>query len=496
MRQAKAPCLAVLGTGSDVGKSIVTTALCRIYAQRGLRVTPFKAQNMSNNSGVTPEGLEMGRAQIVQAEAACIAPHVDMNPVLLKPTSNVGAQVVLHGKAWLDASSKSYYQKKAYLFKESCAALDRLRTAYDLVIMEGAGSCAEVNLIKNDIVNLPAAAHADAAVILVGDIDRGGIFAQLVGTLACLPPEQQAQIKGFVINRFRGDIDLFKDGVTWIEKRTAKTVFGVLPWYEHFSIEAEDAVVIDRSRLSGSFRQGVAAIAVIRLPHISNFNDFDPLMQLKGLQLVYLKTPQRLDPFQAVILPGSKSTRNDLEWLKTTGWADVLEAYAADGGHLLGICGGYQILGRNVLDPQGVEGPAGDTPGLGLLPVETVLKAPKTTTLTTFLWNTKKGSGYEIHMGQTRRTGGAAMFEVKTRNQIPCEDTDGCVANDHRVMGTYIHGLFDTPEITRNWLAHIGLESIAVTREHGPAMRDHAYDQLARHFKQHINMQAIDKLIQ
>ncbi|MCL2887671.1 MAG: cobyric acid synthase, partial [Betaproteobacteria bacterium] len=324
----KAACLAVLGTGSDVGKSVVATALCRIFANRGLRVAPFKAQNMSNNSGVTPEGAEMGRAQIVQAEAARLAPHSDMNPVLLKPVSDIGSQVVLNGAVWMDASSQSYYRKKEFLFAESRAALDRLRGAYDLVILEGAGSCAEVNLMASDIVNLRMAAYAEAPVALVADIDRGGVFAQIVGTLACISPEQRARIGGFIINRFRGDLALFQPGVDWIEQRTGKKVFGVLPWYKHFQIEAEDSVVIESPRPFQPAGKAEPAIAVIRLPHISNFTDFDPLAKLDGCQLVYLERPQELHSFRAVILPGSKATRADLKWLADSGWRGHLLSYA------------------------------------------------------------------------------------------------------------------------------------------------------------------------
>ncbi len=491
----KAACLAVLGTGSDVGKSIVTTALCRIFANQGIRVAPFKAQNMSNNSGVTAEGAEMGRAQIVQAEAARIPPHVDMNPVLLKPVSDLGSQVVLNGRAWMEASAQAYYTKKEFLFTESCAALDRLRQDCNLVVMEGAGSCAEVNLMENDIVNLRAAAYADAPVILVADIDRGGVFAQIVGTLACLSPEQQAQIKGFVINRFRGDIALFKNGIDWIEQRTGKPVFGVLPWYKHFHIEAEDAVVIENARPFDPTETSEPAIAVIRLPHISNFTDFDPLAKLEGCRLVYLQQPQDLDAFGAVILPGSKSTCGDLEWLATTGWRDQLLRYAAGGGHLLGICGGYQMLGTRVCDPDGIEGTPGATPGLGLLPVETVLKAPKTTTLTAFSWGDIPGTGYEIHMGQTRPPQGRTLVTVENRNGEPCRDTDGCISEDGRVIGTYMHGLFDSPDITQHWLAGIGLGAIKVDQRHGPAARDQAYEQLAEHAARHLDLAAITGLL-
>jgi len=491
----QAACLAVLGTGSDVGKSIVATALCRIYANRGLRVAPFKAQNMSNNSGVTPEGAEMGRAQIVQAEAARVAPHVDMNPVLLKPVSDLGSQVVLNGSAWMEASAQSYYTKKEFLFTQSCAALDRLRQDCQLVVMEGAGSCAEVNLMAGDIVNLRAAAYAGAPVILVADIDRGGVFAQIVGTLACLSPAQQAQIRGFVINRFRGDIALFQSGIDWIEQHTGKPVFGVLPWFKHFHIEAEDAVVIENARPFDPASSTEPAIAVIRLPHISNFTDFDPLDQLPGCRLVYLQQPQDLDRFCAVILPGTKSTCSDLHWLATTGWRERILAYAEQGGHLLGICGGYQILGLQVEDPDGIEGVAGATPGLGLLPVTTVLKAPKTTTLTDVCWDGIVGKGYEIHMGQTRPPQGQQLMTVQGRNGRACVDSDGCQAAGGRICGTYMHGLFDTPAITSHWLATIGLGDIAVDRLHGPAARDQAYDQLAEHAARYLDIDAITALL-
>lgn len=488
--------MAVLGTGSDVGKSIVTTALCRILANRGVRVAPFKAQNMSNNSGVTPEGMEMGRAQIVQAEAARIAPHVDMNPVLLKPTSDVGSQVVLNGKVWQDASAKDYHHRKEMLFVECCGAIERLSGMYETVVMEGAGSCAEVNLMAGDIVNLRMAAYANAPVILVADIDRGGVFAQIVGTLECLSMEQQSQIKGFIINRFRGDIDLFKEGVSWIEQKTGKPVFGVLPWFNHFNIEAEDAVVIEKARAYIPSWSGSPAVAVIKLPHISNFNDFDPLGHLDGLQLAYLKKRQPLEGFKAVILPGTKSTCSDLKWLHQTGWADTLQRYAADGGHVLGICGGYQILGSNVHDPEGIEGRAGSTQGLGLLPVETVLKSPKTTTLTEFSWEGIKGRGYEIHMGRTRRLSGhQALLTVERRNQLSCDDSDGCQSADGRVLGTYVHGMFDTPQIIHHWLTLVGLGTVQVDQVHGPSARDEAYDLLADHCERFLDVEGILGLV-
>jgi adenosylcobyric acid synthase len=490
-----ATCLAVLGTGSDVGKSVVCTALCRLFSDRGMRVAPFKAQNLSNNSGVTPDGLEMGRAQIVQAEAARLAPHVDMNPVLLKPTRTKGSQVVLLGRVWGNTTAEANPGQKANLQHHARAALDRLRHTCDLVVMEGAGSCAEVNLLDSDYVNLRMAAHADAPAILVADIDRGGVFAQIVGTLACLPQTMQEPIKGFIINRFRGDADLFHTGKEWIETRTARPVYGVLPWFDHFQIEAEDSVAIEHPERHARLEPGIPAIAVIRLPHISNFTDLAPLSHLNGLQLCYLQTPRQLDPFKAVILPGSKSTCNDLAWMQASGWAQHLKAYAANGGHVLGICGGYQMLGRHVQDPDGVEGPAGATPGLALLPVETVIHSAKTTTRTRFTWGAAQGRGYEIHMGHTRRSGGQPLFQVLSRNRIACSDGEGSLSADGRVMGTYIHGLFDAPDITRRWLAHIGLGTLPVHQMHGLPARERAYDLLAHHFSSHIDMDAIVDLL-
>jgi adenosylcobyric acid synthase len=487
----KAPCLAVFGTGSDVGKSIVATALCRIFANQGIRVAPYKAQNMSNNSGVTPEGLEMGRAQIVQAEAAKIPPHVDMNPILLKPTSDIGSQVVLLGKAVANSTASEYHTKKERLFATAGAALDRLRCEYDLVVMEGAGSCAEVNLMPHDIVNFRMAEYADAPVILVADIHRGGVFAQIVGTLDCLEKANRSQVKGFIINRFRGDISLFEDGIRWIEKKTRKNVFGVLPWYNHIRIDPEDSVVIENPQKVLTENTGMPAVAVIRLPHISNFSDFDPLIALDGLDLFFLEKVQALTSFKAVILPGSKNTCFDLQWVKSSGWLDKLTDYVANGGHVLGICGGYQMMGNFVHDPDGLEGTPGKTRGLDLLPVETVLKAPKTTTLTRFYGDQVQGSGYEIHMGQTKRHGGDPLFKVVERNGVACEDTDGCVSADNKIMGTYIHGLFENPTITRLWLNNIGLADVETAELEGLAAKDKEYDLLAEYFETHIDVKGL-----
>jgi adenosylcobyric acid synthase len=490
-KSEKAPCIAVFGTGSDVGKSIIATALCRLFANQGIRVAPYKAQNMSNNSGVTPEGLEMGRAQIVQAEAARIPPHVDMNPVLLKPTSEIGSQVVLLGSVSENTTAADYHGKKETLFKTATQALNRLRQNFDLVIMEGAGSCAEVNLMGNDIVNLRMAEYARAPVVLVADIHRGGVFAQIVGNLECQPSAQQELINGFIINRFRGDIRLFEDGVDWIERKTGKKVFGVLPWYDHINIEPEDSVVIEQPKQIPEKPGDQPAVGVIRLPHISNFNDFDPLSALVGLTVCFLEKIQGLSQFKAVILPGSKNTRFDLNWLHRTGWSKIIKEYVAQGGHVTGICGGYQMMGNYVHDLDGLEGSPGKTEGLRLLPVETYLKAPKTTTLTRFSLSGILGTGYEIHMGHTNRAGGKPLFQVTERNSTPCQDEDGCIDPDSGNMGTYVHGMFETPEITAFWLQHIGLENLSTSDLGGLDARNREYELLVEHFEKHIDIESL-----
>ena len=305
---------------------------------------------------------------------------------------------------------------------------------------------------------------------------------------------QRAQIEGFIINRFRGDIGLFKDGVRWIEEKTHKRVFGVLPWYSHIQIEPEDSVVIESPKKIDVKSNQNPAVAVIRLPHISNFTDFDPLIALKKLEVYFLEKVQSLTDFKAVILPGSKNTRFDLNWTLSSGWNRALSEYLERSGHVLGICGGYQMMGKAVHDPQGLEGQPGSSEGLGLLPIETVLKSPKTTTLTQFSWNGRQGAGYEIHMGQTIRKGGTPLFDVTERNHKPCRDEDGCVSGDAKTMGTYIHGLFDNPGILKSWLHHIGLPEVEVPEVGGIQARNKEYDLLAEHFEKYIDAESIVKL--
>ena len=446
---------------------------------------------MSNNSGVTMEGLEMGRAQIVQAEAARIVPHVDMNPILLKPTGEAGSQVVLLGKAVGTIPARRYYLRQAALFKKAGAALNRLRSRYDAVVIEGAGSCAEVNLMDKDIVNFQIAELADAPVILVADIHKGGVFAQVVGTLECLPQKRRDRITGILVNRFRGDPGLFTEGSAWIEKKTKKKVLGILPWHDGIRIEAEDSVILEKLPPPPTTLSSRPAVAIVRFPHISNFNDFDPLFNIGALEVFFMEKARDLSPFRAVILPGSKNTRSDLEWLVSTGFRDPLRSYAKAGGHLLGICGGYQMLGRRVVDEAGVEGAPGASRGLCLLPVETRLISPKRTTLTRFRWGDSSGVGYEIHMGRTRHQGGTSFLSVTERNGRPCRETDGCATADQRVLGTYLHGLFDTPAITKRWLKTLGLGHLKISEEAGLAARDRQYDLLAAHFKANVDMKRL-----
>ncbi len=478
--------IAVLGTGSDVGKSIIGAAICRSLSDRGINAAPFKAQNMSNNSGITPEGLEMGRAQIVQAEAAGLVPHVDMNPILLKPTGEKQSQVILNGLVHENQTAMDYHKNKTFYYKAACKAFDRLAEKHDRIILEGAGSCAEVNLMPNDIVNFAMAQYAGADVILTADIHRGGVFAQIVGTLECLPEKYRDMIKGIIINRFRGDIALFKDGVDWIEQRTGKKILGVLPWYSHFRIDAEDSVEIEKCNDFNGLSENKPIVGILRLPHIANFTDFHSLMNLKAVQTVYFDNPRHLSKLSAVIIPGSKNTREDLDWLMNR-FKTSLEEFHRSERFIFGICGGYQMLGKWVDDPHGHEGRPGRTPGLNLLPVKTILKSPKTTTLSAFEWEGTTGKGYEIHMGETILDQGIPLLKIKSRNAMPCDDEDGCLSCDGHVAGTYVHGFFDTARVLINWLKLAGfdIDFSSMDNQHS---KDHDYTLLKQHFENHIDL--------
>lgn len=488
----EAKCLAVLGTGSDVGKSIVVTALCRIFSDLGICTAPFKAQNMSNNSFVTAVGGEIGRAQAVQAEAARAVMHVDMNPVLLKPSTDTGAQVVLLGRPLASMEASDYYSDNNTLFQEATAALKRLCSQYELVIMEGAGSCAEVNLRARDFVNFEMAHASDAPVILTADIDRGGVFAQVVGTLEIIPPRDKERVQGILINRFRGDLSLFKDGVSYLEEKTGLPVLGVIPYFYHIDIDSEDGMPLDTMLdPAGALCESTANIAVIRLPHISNFTDFNALIREPDVTLHYLSKLRDLSGYDAVILPGSKNVRFDLAWLRKAGFEGELLRFAGRDKTVVGICGGYQLLGKRIDDPFGVEGRPGSEEGLGLLDVSTVFRTEKT--LCRVRGKLAKGetpvSGYEIHMGVSSLGPEATpLLNITKKNDTRCEDTDGALNPSGNIWGTYLHGVFDDLHFRRLFLKaarpDLGWD--------GPLRQSHArdmqYDLLARHFKAHLNL--------
>lgn len=492
----EAKCVAVFGTGSDVGKSIVVTALCRIFTDMGVSVAPYKAQNMSNNSCVTFEGGEMGRAQVVQAEAARISPHVDMNPVLLKPSTDTGAQVVLYGKPLGNREAKEYFSGNENLSEKALAGLQRLRRAYSLVIMEGAGSCAEINLRARDFVNFYMAHAADAPVILVADIDRGGVFAQIIGTLDIIPKEDRQRVEGIIINRFRGDASLFKTGIEFIEDKTGLPVLGLVPYFRHIQIDSEDGVpldtVIDPPR---GPEPGKINIGVIRLPHISNFTDFNPFESDAAVNLYYLVRPRYLREYDVIFIPGTKNVRFDMEWLRQSGWAAELSTFVGNGGRLGGICGGYQMLGKLVRDPCGIEGLPGDTQCLGFLDVETTLHDEKVLTRSVGIWesNGEYIEGYEIHMGVTKSGPGMLpVIRVPSKNKLCTDGFDGAATPDGKIWGAYFHGLFDMPGFRHAFLKAIRADYIPdesnCGADHISKFKDRQYDLLAEHFRKHLDM--------
>ena len=439
--------LMVQGTTSDAGKSTVVAALCRLLARQGVKVAPFKPQNMALNSAVTADGGEIGRAQALQAQAAGLAPHIDMNPVLLKPSSDTGAQVIIHGKVRADMHARDYHAYKTVAMAAVLESYHRLCAQYETVIVEGAGSPAEVNLRARDIANMGFAEAVDCPVILVADIDRGGVFAHIIGTLVCLSDSERNRIIGFVINRFRGDIGLLTPGVDWLEQQTGKPVLAVLPYLKELFLDAEDS--IDRAQAgTGKFR-----VVVPVLPRISNHTDFDTLRAHPEVDLQYIGGGQEIPPADLIILPGSKNTCSDLSWLIGQGWPAAIDKHLRYGGKLIGICGGFQMLGNTVSDPDGIEGPASQTDGLGLLDIETVLRREKQLTLATgsFVFAEATVTGYEIHMGTS--TGPALSRPVFHIDGRP----EGACSEDGQIFGTYLHGFLDNPQACTATLAWAGL---------------------------------------
>ncbi|MBF0431395.1 MAG: cobyric acid synthase [Fibrobacteria bacterium] len=491
--------LMVVGTTSDAGKSVLAAAFCRYLKRKNITVAPFKAQNMSLNSFVTADGGEMGRAQVVQARAAGIEPHVDMNPVLLKPTAGKGSQVILAGKPVGYHQPGDYYQKLDGYRKEAFAAYKRLASTYQAVVLEGAGGAAEINLEQGDFVNLNMAEYAEASVVLVADIELGGVFASLYGTIQLLPRRHRKLIKGFIINKFRGEKSLLDSGIVELERLTGIPVLGVLPFMEGLEIEEEDSVALKTRASTGS---ALLDIVVIRLPHISNYTDFQPLEQLEKVSLRYVKTPETLGNPDIIFIPGSKHVVNDLELLKAHGMDTCLKAAVNRGIPLMGICGGYQMLGERVSDPHGVEGEPGETKGLGLLPVETVLEEEKELSQVRarnctlpFITPDVEFSGYEIHVGRTTAVNDESpLFEVVSRKGKDCLETAGYGRNDKPVFGTYIHGFFDDETVVNGllkWLCERkGLDAEQVM-QNSNRNRDLVYEKLADMLEENVAMDKV-----
>ncbi|RRR67453.1 MAG: cobyric acid synthase [Candidatus Viridilinea halotolerans] len=455
-----APVIMVLGTASSVGKSVLVAALCRIAQRRGLRVAPFKAQNMSNNAAVTADGGEIGRSTAVQAAAARILPTVTMNPILIKPEGQCRSQIIVEGRPWQSLAAIDYWQQKEQLWEVVTRNLDALRNDYDLVVAEGAGSPVELNLKPRDIVNARVAIYAQARTLLVGDIDAGGIFAQLLGTLMLLEPAERALVVGLLVNRFRGDPALFADGVRMLEARAGLPVLGVVPWLHDLGLAEEDGVALERGVTP---RNDGLTLAVLRLPALANFDDFDPLAREPGVNLRYIERPEQLDGAAAVILPGTKHTLAARAWLRERGFDAALRTFS---GALVGICGGYQLLGERISDPEGSEGVGGDAPGLGLLPVSTIFSANKRTVQVhgsaCTPWATGAPlEGYEIHMGRTQVTGGAPVAIVTTRDAQASHTADGCHIAEGRIWGCYLHGIFANSAFRQGWLASLGWQPSA-----------------------------------
>ena len=504
--------LMVQGTTSDAGKSTLVAGLCRVLKRRGFRVAPFKPQNMALNSAVTVDGGEIGRAQALQAQAAGIDPTTDMNPILLKPNTDLGAQVIVNGRAIGNMPAAEYHRYKPIARQAVLASHGRLAAQYDVIVTEGAGSPAEINLREGDIANMGFAEAVDCPVILIADIERGGVFAHLVGTVELLSPSEQRRIVGFVINRFRGDVALLEPGLRWLEQRTGKPVLGVLPYLQGLRIDAEDAIQREKgvpegaqpgaeeTNPSGDGRAAVLPagpsrpnrlrVVVPVFPRISNHTDFDPLRYHPQVDLTYVGPGETPPAADLVILPGSKSVRSDLGWLRQQGWVEYLERHLRYGGRVMGICGGFQILGRTIADPLGLEGAAGESAGLGWLELETVLEAEKQLRNTSGVLTLEGAEvrGYEIHAGVSR---GRALENPTAI--LEGARPDGALSGDGRVFGTYLHGIFESPTACAAVLRWAGLRDPQKVdyRE----VRERAIERLADSVEAHLDLGAILRLL-
>ena len=476
--RGKARALMVLGTASHVGKSITTAALCRIFRDAGVDVAPFKAQNMALNSFATIEGLEIGRAQAAQARAARLEPSVDMNPVLLKPSCDTASQVVLNGRILGNLTAAELYARHDELTAHIRAAYDRLASRHELIVLEGAGSPVEMNLKQHDMVNLAMAEYADARCVLVADIDRGGVFAQIIGTFALLQPHESARFAGFVINRFRGDAALLGDATQFIEEKTGQRCLGVVPWLHDIGIDEEDSLPPQSSTTRDGLR-----IAIVLLPSLANFTDFDPLFRIDGVAPFYARDVADLERADAIIIPGSKNTARDLRSLRERGIAAFLTTTRKP---IAGICGGFQMLGRTIDDPHGVESDERCVEGLGLLDVATTMAPVKTTRQVTARLGDATIRGYEIHVGETHRGDVAPLLHLDGIGP------DGAISADGRIFGTYVHGLFDDPCGALAIVNHLrALLSMPPLDRSAIVERGDPYDRLADHFRAHLDIEAL-----
>ena len=494
----------IQGTMSNAGKSLVTAGLCRVFKQDGYKVAPFKSQNMALNSFITKEGLEMGRAQVMQAEACGIEPSVNMNPILLKPTNDVGSQVIVNGEVLGNMSARDYYKKKTELIPHIMEAYNNLAKEYDIIVMEGAGSPAEINLKENDIVNMGMAKLVNSPVLLVGDIDRGGVFASIAGTLMLLEEDERKMIKGTIIDKFRGDINILKPGLDMIEEITKTPVVGVVPYME-LDIDDEDSL---SERFNNKGTVDLIDIAVIRLPRISNFTDFNTFEYIPGVSLRYVKSVRELKDPDMIILPGTKNTMEDLKWLRESGLETQILKQAAKGKVIFGICGGYQMLGMELSDPFNVES-GGTMAGMGLLPTKTVFEKEKVRTRVSGNFNEVSGilaelsyvefEGYEIHMGQT--TYDFNEEELTTIDNVNGEDiikNDGLYKDN--VYGSYIHGIFDKEEVSKaiveSLCIHKGIDYSSISTVDIEKYKEEQYDKLAEGIRNSLDMKAIYKILE
>ncbi|SEL21652.1 adenosylcobyric acid synthase (glutamine-hydrolysing) [Colwellia chukchiensis] len=485
----------IQGTTSDAGKSTLVAGLCRVLVNAGYNVAPFKPQNMALNSAVTQDGGEIGRAQALQAIAAKVAPRVDFNPILLKPNSDTGAQVIVQGKALANMEAANYHDYKKRAMQAVLQSHYRLAHDHDILLVEGAGSPAEINLRAHDIANMGYAEAVDCPVILVADIDRGGVFAHLVGTLALLSNSEQARIKGFIINRFRGDITLLESGLKWLEQRTGKPVLGVLPYLHDLALDAEDAIAFDNK-----LNQAKVTIFVPLLPHISNHTDFDPLRLHPDIDLQYIKIGQSLQGADLIILPGSKNVSADLAFLKQQAWPQEIFQHLRYGGKVMGICGGLQMLGKKIFDPEHVESTQAATQGLGLLDFTTTLTGNKTLQQVNASMSLNGEScqlrGYEIHCGVS--SGPALqrpLMQIQAKSNASAVQNDGCISEDKQIIATYLHGIFDHPAATKLLLAWLGVRELSQNAIDIEQHREKQLERLAASCQQHLAMAKIKQII-